>query len=72
MLVGVTGLTSKNARVADESKDLVDKTLQEIAPALFRGMSIATVEHTKVTHVMQQLGLKEDDLPFIYVTDSNK
>ena len=59
VLVGVTGLNSKNARIASESKDLVDKTLHALAPALYRGMMVATVDHVQVKHVLQQLGLSE-------------
>lgn len=60
VLVGVTDFNSKNKKIADESKELVDKTLHALAPALFQGMMVATVEHTRVSHVMEQLGITED------------
>ena len=70
VLVGVTSLSSKNTKVRDESKDLVERTLESIAPTLYRGMSIATVDHSRISNIMQMLGLTEIDLPVIYVTDA--
>lgn len=33
-------------------------------------MMVASVEYSYVHHVMEQLGLTEEDLPFIYVSDT--
>lgn len=45
VLVGVTSLNSRSDHIRYKSKDLVEKTLEGIAPTLYRGMCIATVEY---------------------------
>ena len=70
VLVGVTSLYSKDQKVRDESQQLVRKTLEQISPALYRGMTVATVEFGYTKTMMQSMGLTEADMPIIYVSDS--
>lgn len=71
VLVGVTSLYYKNdSKVRDESKQLVQKTLEQISPALYRGMTVATVEFANTRTMMEGMGFTEADMPVIYVSDS--
>ena len=47
VLVGVTSRASKDQKVREESNFLVQKTLEQISPALYRGMTVATVEYAR-------------------------
>ena len=70
VLVGVTYLSSKDARIRDQSKELVEKILPAIAPTLYRGVSVATVDFARARTVMQQMELTEADMPIVYITDT--
>lgn len=45
IMIGVTHLDSKSPSIKAKSKELVEKTLESIAPMLYRGMSIATIDY---------------------------
>ena len=45
-IIGVTSLGNTNAKIRRESKELVERTLPAIAPALYRGMTVGTVEYS--------------------------
>ena len=70
VLVGVTNLNSNDASVRDQSKELVEKTLEAIAPTLYRGMAIATADYQSNPNFLNNMGITENNLPLIYVTDS--
>ena len=70
VMVGVTNLSSKVPKVREQSKEL-DLILQAIAPSLYRGISLAIVEYANVLNIMRGLGLGENDVPMIYLTDAN-
>mmetsp|Transcript_20742 Transcript_20742/g.28002 ORF Transcript_20742/g.28002 Transcript_20742/m.28002 type:complete len:93 (+) Transcript_20742:818-1096(+) len=52
ILVGVTSVGSKDANVRDQSKYLLEKTLPELAPALYKGMTLATIDFKKASGVL--------------------
>lgn len=70
VIVGVTSLQSKDPKIRSQSKELVERTLDEIAPGLYRGMTVATVDYSKAETFLNRLGLQEEDMPVIYVTDA--
>ena len=57
VLVGVTNLNSKNTNTREASKELVERTLEGIAPTLYRGMCIATAEFSKAPGFIKQMGI---------------
>ena len=66
----MTNLNSKDAKIRDQSKELVERTLESIAPTLYRGMCIATAEYSNAPSFFRNLGIRESDAPLIYVTDT--
>ena len=70
VLVGVTNLNSNDASVRNQSKELVEKTLEAIAPTLYRGMAIATADYQSNPNFLNNMGITENNLPLIYVADS--
>ncbi len=70
VLVGVTSLGSSDPKIRAASKELVERTLPAISPALYRGMTVATVEFGLMGHVMSRGDYEEKDMPVIYVTDT--
>lgn len=69
ILVGLTHLNSDRPKVKAESKRMVEKVLPELAPALYRGMTIATIDYAKAGEILHQMRKTEKDLPLIYATD---
>ena len=57
VLVGVTNLNSKNGKIRDASKELVERTLEGIAPTLYGGMCIATAEFSNAPGFIKQMGI---------------
>mgnify|MGYP000897520088 CR=1 FL=1 len=53
VLVGLTNFNSKDVKVRDQSKELVEKTLEAIAPTLYRGMCIATAEYASAPNFIR-------------------
>ena len=41
-----------------------------MAPAVYKGMQVATVDYLRAKTVMTQMNLKEEDLPIVYATDT--
>ena len=70
VMIGVTHLDAKKQEIRTESKQLVEKTLEQLAPALYRGMCIATVDFSNGRNFLVKLGFTESDMPIIYVTDT--
>ena len=53
-MIGITDLKSDKPQIKRESKELVERTLEGLAPALYRGMSVAYVEYDEITtNIMQ-------------------
>ena len=48
----------------------MEKTLEAIAPTLYRGMCIATADFSTNPSFLNNLGIMESNLPLIYVTDT--
>lgn len=70
VIVGVTSIGSKIEKVRVESHRLIERTLPELAPALYRGMTIATADYSKAKPVIDMMNLSEKHLPLIYATDT--
>ena len=70
VIIGVYHLNSKNEKVRDESRRLLERTLPEVAPAVYKGMQVATTDYSKAKNVLDQMNLTEDDLPILYATDT--
>ena len=51
-LVGITSLNNADPKIRQASKELVERTLPALAPALYRGMTVATAEYSQMKHVM--------------------
>lgn len=52
ILVGLTHMNSERPKVKAESKRMVERVLPELAPTLYKGMTIATIDYTKAEEVL--------------------
>ena len=45
-------MNSERPKVKAESKRMVERVLPELAPTLYKGMTIATIDYTKAEEVL--------------------
>ena len=65
-MIALTDFGSSDPNIKQASKDLVETTLERIAPTLYRGVSLAYADISSHSNMMNKIGLTKDKLPAIY------
>ena len=60
MVIALTDFGSSDPNIKQASKDLVETTLERIAPSLYRGVSLAYADVSSHSNMMNKLGVSKD------------